>query len=146
VSRFTDHLGLVLLEDSKGPVTRDGRSLWAVQTPLTYDVGAEGSSESITVPAGFVTDLASIPAFAWSLGFPADGPWAKAAVVHDFLYATAGTCVWHGKCGRTRVAPYTRAEADGILREAMGVLGVPAWRRFVIWSAVRVGGGRGWSH
>lgn len=39
---------------------------------------------------------------------------------------------------------YTRAEADGILREAMAVLGVSAWERFVIWSAVRLGGAKGW--
>lgn len=146
MSRFTDHLGLILLENGKDqPETRDGRSLWAVQTPLTYEVGAEGSGEAMTVPAGFVTDLASIPRPVWNL-FPPDGPWAKAAVIHDFLYFTHGTGLWHGRRGITRKAPYSRAEADGILREAMAVLGVPAWQRFVIWSAVRIGGGSGWGH
>lgn len=36
--------------------------------------------------------------------------------------------------------PYTRAESDAILKEAMAVLGVSAWKRSVIYAAVRVGG------
>jgi hypothetical protein len=145
VSRFTDHLDLEMLEDGSGrPELKDGRVQWRVVSPLIYDVGAEGSGESITVPAGATTDLASIPRFAWSLGFPPDGGWTKAAVIHDFLYRTQGSCILNGRLGRTRTAPYSRAEADAILREAMGVLGVRAWPRFVIWAAVRAGGGRGW--
>lgn len=144
MSRFTDHLGLTLLEDAKGdPITKDGRCQWLVAAPLRYDVGAEGSGEVITVPAGATTDLASIPRFAWSV-FPPDGPWLKAAVVHDFLYRSRGTCEMDGKVYRTRAEPYTRAESDGILREAMKVVGVGAFARGVIWSAVRLGGGSGW--
>jgi hypothetical protein len=145
VSRFTRHLGLVMLEDGHGrPLLKDGRCTWQLQGPLSYDVGAEGSGETITVPATATTDLASIPRFAWSLGFPPDGQWAKAAVIHDFLYRTNGTCVLNLRMYRTRKAAYSRSEADNILREAMGVLGVPAWRRWVIWSAVRSFGGSGW--
>ena len=36
----------------------DGRN-WIVREPLTYKIGI--SQDSITVPVGFVTDLASIP-------------------------------------------------------------------------------------
>lgn len=145
MSRFTDHLDLEMVEDGQGrPLLKDGRVQWRVSSPLVYDVGAEGSGETITVPAGAMTDLASIPRFAWSLGFPPDGGWTKAAVIHDFLYRTQGTCMLDGRRGRTRTAPYSRAEADGILREAMGVVGVPSWQRCVIWSAVRFGGAGGW--
>lgn len=144
MSRFTDHLGLTLLEDANGdPITKDGRCQWLVAAPLRYDVGAEGSGEVITVPAGATTDLASIPFPARGI-FPPDGPWAKAAVIHDWLYVTRGTCFRDGFNGRTRAKPYTRAEADGILREAMQVLGVSAFARGVIWSAVRLGGKGGW--
>jgi hypothetical protein len=134
VSRFVDHLGLELIEDANGrPVlTRDGRCQWRLLSQLTYDVGADGSGETIRVPADATTDLASIPRVFWSL-LPPDGPWLKAAVVHDRLYRTQGL--------RGR---YDRAQSDGILREAMGVVGVPAWKRQVIWAAVRVGGGGGW--
>lgn len=140
MSRFTSHLGLTLLEDANGdPITRAGRCLWLLSAPLRYDVGAEGSGETITVPAGATTDLASIPRVVSNI-FPPDGPWAKAAVVHDWLYITKGTCVLGDFNGRTRANPYTRAEADKILKEAMTVLGVPSWKRSIIYAAVRVGG------
>lgn len=146
MSRFTDALDLQLVEQPNGDpkLTANGRCQWRVMEPLIYDVGAEGSGETITVPAGALTDLASIPRFAWSLGFPPDGAWAKAAVVHDFLYKTRGACRLGTACWRTRIKPYSRAEADEVLREAMAVLGVPSWQRFVIWLAVRLGGASGW--
>lgn len=149
MSRFTDALDLQLLENAWGDaiLTADGRCQWTVQAPLTYDVGAEGSPEQITVPQGAITDLASIPRPAWVL-LPPDGPWTKAAVVHDFLYRTKGTCLWpagtHKRWVVCRTLDYTRAEADGILKEAMTAVGVPRWQRLVIWAAVRVGGGKGW--
>lgn len=144
MSRFTSHLGLTLLEDANGdPITKAGRCLWLLSSPLSYDVGAEGSGEVITVPAEATTDLASIPRAVSNI-FPPDGPWAKAAVIHDWLYVTRGTCFRGDFNGRTRAKPYTRAEADGILREAMQVLGVSAFARGVIWSAVRLGGAGSW--
>lgn len=140
MSRFTDALDLQLIEDAKGEavLTADGRCQWRVMEPLIYDVGAEGSGVSITVPAGATTDLASIPRLAW-IALPPDGPWTKAAVLHDALYRERGDVIRTG-----HPAPYTRAEADGILREAMAVVGVPTWKRLVIWSAVRAGGSAGW--
>jgi len=133
MSRFTSHLGLRLREDGRGrPIMRDDRCTWEVMDPaLVYEVGAEGSGGVVVVPAGTVTDLASIP---WPVRafLPPDGPWAKAAVLHDHLYATKG----EGRFGRK--------QADGVLREAMEVLGVPAWKRAIIYNAVRLGGGGSW--
>ena len=57
----------------------------------------------------------------------------RAAVVHDYLYVSGGLG------GR-----YRRAEADAIFREALADLGVPPWKRTLLWAAVRVGGGSGW--
>lgn len=140
--RFGGKLVLVLLDDKDHPSTRGGRSLWAVERPIAYRAGSE--EDLITVPPGFVTDLASIPRWAWTL-LPPDGPWVKAAVIHDFLYRTHGTGVWKGHpVSITRSLPYTRAEADGILREAMADRGVDAFARNIIWAAVRVGGSAGW--
>lgn len=147
MSRFTKApLQLVLIDGDDGrAVTSGGRCTWRVAAPIAYDVGAEGSGETITVPAGATTDLASVPRLAWAL-FPPDGPWLKAAVVHDFLYRSKGTCWLDGFNGRTRARPYSRAEADGVFREAMGVLGVGALARGVIWSAVRLGGANSWGN
>jgi len=43
----------------------------------------------VTVPAGFVTDLASVPRLLWAI-VPRDGLYNGAAVVHDFLYQHRG--------------------------------------------------------
>lgn len=142
MSRFKGKLVLVLLDRRGAPSLRRGRSLWGVQRPLIYQTG-ENVGELITVPAGFVTDLASVPRPVWSI-YPPDGPWVKAAVVHDFLYETGGGGWWNGSAGVTRQQPYNRKEADHILREAMADRGIGWWEQTVIWSAVRLGGGRGW--
>ena len=140
--RFGGKLVLVLLDNKFSPAIKEGRSLWGVQRDLGYRPGAGG--DVILVPAGFVTDLTSIPRWCWVILTP-DGPWAKAAVVHDFLYATSGTGHWKRRTdGRTRAGPYTRREADAIFREALANRGVDAFRCFVMWAAVRLGGGRGW--
>lgn len=86
----------------------------------------------IMVPAGTLTDLASVPRLAWSL-FPPDGVWLEAAVIHDYLYATKGlNGVW------------SRKEADDLFLEAMKELGVNKLDRTCIYRAVRLGGSFGW--
>lgn len=139
---------------------RAGRSVVQLCEPLEYHVGHADSPEVITVPAGFETDFASIPWGLWNL-FPPLGPWARPAIIHDFLYATQGSGWWAppGGCRRKYItgpgwAPnrawggsvYSRAEADAVFREAMGVVEpkVPTWRREVMYWAVRAGGRRGW--
>lgn len=53
----------------------------------------------------------------------------EAAVVHDFLYSTHEV---------------DRATADAVLREASACTGVAAWRRWLMWAGVRLGGARHW--
>lgn len=80
--------------------------------------------DAVLVPAGFYSDLAStrnVP------GFPSDGPWNQAALVHDYLYA--GEFV-------------PRAIADAVFREALEAIPeVPRWKIPVMWAAVRLFGG-----
>ena|GEM_PF-719504 len=140
--RFPHKLYLVLLDNRDGPSIRAGRSLWALQRPMSYYAG-ENRDEEIVVPAGFVTDLASIPRLVWSF-YPPDGPWVKAAIIHDFLYDTQGDGRWNSTTGVSRAEPYSRAESDGILLEGMAERSVGRWERFVIWASVRLGGQRGW--
>lgn len=40
---------------------------------------------AVIVPKGFVSDLASVPRVFWGV-FPRTGPYAYAAIVHDYLY------------------------------------------------------------
>lgn len=149
----------------------DGRPLVRLTRPVDYRARIwPGEGESvILVPAGFVTDFASIP---WGVRnlFPPNGPWARPAIIHDLLYRIEGDLPnllerlqTPGK-GQPMLSPehitaylnetqarpwinvrrYTRAEADAVFREAMDVVGVPAWRRSIMYRAVRLGGGGGW--
>ncbi len=105
----------------------DGHN-WKVAADFYYttDVHLSGSpSNRIVVPKGFVTDFASIPRPLWNV-LPPTGAYGKAAVLHDYLYRTAGMA--------------TRPEADAVLKEAMEVIGVGWWTRQIIWLGVRAGG------
>jgi hypothetical protein len=90
------------------------------------DLGAK----IIVVPAGFVTDFASIPRILWSIR-PPQGFYQWAAVVHDFLY-------WE--------QPIPRAKADKILLLGMTDSMVGPTERTAIYEGVRTGGGPAWSN
>lgn len=105
----------------------DGRT-WVIMKDFGYDVGAEGSSDRISVPLGFMTDFASVPRPFWSI-LPQWGKYGNAAVIHDFLY-------WEQR--------RTRKEADDIFLEAMGVLGVSKLTAGVMYWAVRLFGWLAW--
>lgn len=96
--------------------------------PLSYE--STLLAGLIVVPSGFKTDLASIPRGLWNI-LPKSGKYDRAAVIHDFLYQT------------NRIA--SRAQADAVLNEAMAVCEVPTWQRWIIYSAVRLGGGSIWN-
>jgi len=82
----------------------------------------------ITVPAGFVTDGASIPAVFWNILYPF-GPYFGSALVHDFLYDK--NCPLY----------FERSECDDIFLEGMAILEVPWLTRRLMHCAVR---GFGW--
>jgi hypothetical protein len=144
VDRFGGKLYLVLLDDKTHPSLRSGRSLWATNRVITY-APSDGSG-LICIPKGFVTDLASIPRLFWTL-LPPDGPWVKAAVIHDYLYYTKGSGLWKGHPRSiSRAKDYTRPEADWILRDAMKDRHVDGFGRNAIYFAVRFGGQHGWDN
>jgi hypothetical protein len=120
VSRFLSRCVLEVADDQD-----DGQ--WVLTAPLLYQ--SDVALETFTVPAGFRTDLASVPRL--PLVFLLAGDCAReAAVVHDWLYSTHLV---------------DRAMADAVLREASAVIGVPAWRRWLMWSGVRAFGGSHWT-
>jgi hypothetical protein len=103
----------------------DGRN-WIVRERLTYRIGI--SQDSLTVPVGFVTDLASIPPALESF-IQQNGPSLLPAVVHDYLY-------WKQTC--------TRDQSDQILLLAMIEHAVPEAQRFAIYQAVHFAGMFAW--
>lgn len=58
---------------------------WYLYEELIWSEGALPEGSWIAVPSGFVTDYASIPAAAQVL-IPKNGPYSRAALVHDYLY------------------------------------------------------------
>ncbi|HAP0136057.1 TPA: DUF1353 domain-containing protein [Escherichia coli] len=113
MSKFTTPAILEMLDDYR----------WRLAEPFEFWL-TDDPADVIEVPAGYVTDLASVPRILWVV-FPPHGRYAKAAIVHDWLYDNALR---------------TKAEADRIFLDAMTVLGVPCWRRRLMYLAVRLFG------
>ena len=105
---------------------------WRILTSVSY-TGPLSNSETIVVPKGFVTDFASTPDFMWSLGMPKSGIYDPAAVVHDYLYVTAGKVQ-----GTSMVFP--KATADLIFKDALQLLGVGSFKAWAMWKAVSLFG------
>lgn len=74
----------------------------------------------LRVPAGFRTDLASVPRALWA-AFPPHGAHSRAAILHDWL------CIQGDK-----------RYADKVFEEALCSLGVTGWKRRAMVAAVRL--------
>jgi hypothetical protein len=107
------------------PATDKDDGNWRLVADLIYQ--SDVAKLTFTVPAGFVTNFASVPRIPIVYELAGDTS-SEAATVHDFLYTTH---------------PVNRATADDVLREASKATGVPDWRRQIMWAGVRV---FGWSH
>jgi hypothetical protein len=114
---------LVLEEHMRGKRSVPGE--WVVYSRLVYDRG----HEQIIVPRGFITDLASIPKLFRGL-LDVNDSHRKAAVLHDFLYCLQG---------------FTRKQCDDMFLEAMTSIGVPRYKRHLMYVAVRAGGWLIWN-
>ncbi|MGD0795743.1 MAG: DUF1353 domain-containing protein [Dehalococcoidales bacterium] len=119
MSRFTEVLTVSPLGD--------GRT-WITRREFGYDIGAEGSGNTVEVPVGFMTDFASVPRIFWAV-LPQWGKYGNAAVIHDY-------CYWD------QARP--RQECDHIFFEGMGVLGVSTVTKHLMYWAVRYFGGMAW--
>ena len=110
----------------------DGKH-WRILEDFIFEIGELGSDEKVTIRPGFITDFASIP---WPFGILISKTkgHGKAAVVHDYLYASqeimSKTC--------------TRKRADLVFLEAMGVLKVFWLKRHIMYLAVRWFGWLSW--
>ena len=119
MSQFTEKL-IVSLE-------KDGTH-WTLEKDFEYYTDLLGERTYIKVPAGFITDFASIPKIFHSFIKDKD-KYNKAAVVHDWLYSCK---------------IYDRKTADKIFLEAMKVLGIHPIKRYIFYWAVRLFGWTRW--
>lgn len=83
----------------------------------------------LRVPVGFGTDLASIPQFFRNV-VPQIGRHIQPAICHDYAYVYD--------------VGLTKEEADLMFLDGMKSVGVPWWRRQVMYLAVRLGGKGRW--
>ena len=106
----------------------DQVDLWYLTAPLHYRMR---SGELIVVPAGFITDLASVPhAVDWIPFLNRTGRSRRPAGLHDWAYAALR---WRGKDW-----------CDALLREALVAEGLSEAQATVYFKAVQWFGGSAW--
>ena len=102
----------------------------------------------VTIPKGYVTDMASVPRGCWAFIAPFDV--ARAAVVHDILYEKINTqyktildsaAAEEGPATKKERETY-REIADHVFLEGMNASepSVPSWKKYAANWAVRVVG------
>lgn len=96
------------------------------QSLTAFDFESITLDRIITVPAGTISDFASIPRSFWTLVGGPTGPYTKPSFLHDYCYHTLGFC--------------TRLQADHVLLEAMDVMGVSWLTKQEVYRGVRLGG------
>ena len=128
---------------------------WTLDTPLKFDSDTltdEGrdllkycgvrvtNKNVVSVPKGYITDLASVPRFCWAFIAPFDV--ARAAVVHDILYEKINTAYKGEKILTKHDRERYRKVADDVFKEGMesAVPPVPKWKIWAAYNAVRVFG------
>ncbi len=107
--------------------TKQGRKLFTLNEEFPYCDAATG--RVIVVPKWYVTDFASVPWYGQSVIDP-EGPTARAAIIHDWLYAIG--------------EPGKRQEADDTFYRAMIAFGVDEMHARIAYNAVRTGGQAGY--
>lgn len=114
--------------------TFHGRRIYELSAPLKFVACDRPEYVNIvSVPRGFKTDLATIPAFLWWI-YPPDGPWKNAAIVHDFLCGQRFN-------GTPTIPEVDRHHADSMLRVAMGMIrDVRPGSKIAFYWAVRIYG------
>lgn len=107
--------------------TKNGRKLFTLEEEFPYCDAETGLV--IVVPKWYVTDFASVPWYGQAVIDP-QGPTARAAIIHDWLYAVG--------------QPGKRELADDIFYRAMIKFGVDEMHARIAYNAVRTGGEHGY--
>lgn len=107
------------------------RIYWLLQ-PMNWKPSPEFREQEgypeVTVPVGFVTDLASIPRIFYTI-LPPDAEYTVPAIVHDYLYWTQSV---------------TRTQADNIINFSMRDYHIGPITRNLIYEGVHLGGSLAW--
>jgi hypothetical protein len=130
VQRFTDFNALMSVEYDQLASTGLKTDYWVVTQAFRFYLDDIADEKWVEVPAGYLSDGASVPRVFWDL-IPPWGAYGQAAVVHDWLCEHLTIEV------KGVITAITRADADRALKQGMIALNVPRWKRNVIYIAVR---------
>lgn len=105
--------------------------IYAITSPINWipNPGSAKELKRVEVPAGFITDFASVPRIFWSI-LPRDGLYVYPAIIHDYMY-------W--------MQDAARDVADETLRQGMQDFKVDGISINAIYWGVRAGGGAAWA-
>jgi hypothetical protein len=121
VYRAKDYIKLTPARGLLGRVLSDR---WILNESIRV---AKGAAQVFTVPAGFTTDLATVPRPLWLITGGKSGAHQRAAVCHDY---------------QCKVREMSSKEAAQMFLDIMHQDGVPDWRAWLMYWAVRLGGPR----
>lgn len=128
---FEDFNAEVSLEYDEAASNYCSRDYWRTTVPFRYYFNDHTLQTYVEVPANYLTDGASVPRIFWNL-LPPQGAYGQAAVLHDWLCEHL-TIMKNGQ-----PTSITRKEADVAFKDACIALGVPRWKRNVMFIAVAV--------
>jgi len=125
------------------PVSRHIKAPWLSSSTSkfkladTFEISVSDDALELTeyliVPAGYITDLASIPRLLWNIIPPNFSESQQASVVHDYIYSHL---YWY----------YPKDFADKLLRDFMRQDGANKFISNLFYLAVKHGGAGGWSY
>lgn len=103
-----------------------GRDYWMVDETFYFYTADD---KVVEVPRGYLTDGASVPRLLWAF-IPPWGAYGQATVLHDYL------CEYLRMTQGNTPVDISRKECDAILNHAMVLVGVPTFRRLMIYLGV----------
>jgi hypothetical protein len=129
MSSFTQFSAEMSVQYDKKASQALGADHWRVTDGFRFYIGDENSGDWVNVPAGYLTDGASVPRLFWNV-IPPWGAYGQAAVVHDII------CEYLSITRHGQPFSVTRTACDDILMQAMEALEVPWLTRQAIHKAV----------
>ena len=127
-------LGRDLSYTTKDLTVEEIKALKGVGVKIKRDTN---KTETITVPTGFVTDLASVPRAMWWAIAPFDV--ARAAIIHDLLYKSIRQYRWKMKDKEDKeLIKQAKVASDKVFLLAMkdAEPKIAGWKIYSSWKAV----------
>jgi hypothetical protein len=128
---FEDFNALMSIEYDEAASNFCSHDYWRVTQAFRYYFDDPTLQTYVEVPVNYMSDGASVPRPFWDL-LPPQGSYGQAAVLHDYL------CEHLTQVKNGQTVTITRKQADVAFKDAMVALGVPRWKRNVMFIAVAV--------